>query len=110
MLSALIATHLPELAALLERHDIELSLITVNWFLTVFASVLHTRILLRVWDLFFYRGSLVVFQVALGMLRIKGGPAGGVRGTQAGDTVLFRPGCMVGRCVPGSSRWRWACS
>ncbi|KAF0302191.1 Small G protein signaling modulator 3 [Amphibalanus amphitrite] len=71
VLSALIATYLPDLSALLEQHDIELSLITLNWFLTVFASVLHVRILLRVWDLFFYHGSLVVFQVALGMLRMK---------------------------------------
>ena len=81
VLSALIATYLPELSALLEHHDIELSLITLNWFLTVFASVLHVRILLRVWDLFFYHGSLVVFQVALGMLRMKGEERTG-QGTQ----------------------------
>ncbi|XP_037091699.1 small G protein signaling modulator 3 homolog [Pollicipes pollicipes] len=71
VLSALIATYLPDLNALLEQHDIELSLITLNWFLTVFASVLHVRILLRVWDLFFYHGAIVIFQVALGMLRMR---------------------------------------
>ena len=49
----------------------ELSLITLHWFLTAFASVVHIRLLLRLWDLFFYEGSLVLFQATLGMLRLK---------------------------------------
>jgi len=49
----------------------ELSLITLHWFLTMFASVVHTRILLRLWDLFFYEGSTVLFQVTLGMLKMR---------------------------------------
>jgi len=50
---------------------LELSLITLHWFLTLFASVIHTRILLRTWDLFFYEGSTVLFQATLGMLKMK---------------------------------------
>lgn len=49
----------------------ELSLITLHWFLTAFASVVHIKLLLRLWDLFFYEGSLVLFQTTLGMLRLK---------------------------------------
>lgn len=49
----------------------ELSLITLHWFLTAFASVVHIKLLLRLWDLFFYEGSLVLFQATLGMLRLK---------------------------------------
>lgn len=49
----------------------ELSLITLHWFLTSFASVVDIRLLLRIWDLLFYEGSLVLFQVTLGMLKIK---------------------------------------
>lgn len=49
----------------------ELSLITLHWFLTAFASVVDIRILLRIWDLLFYEGSMVLFQVTLGMLKIK---------------------------------------
>lgn len=49
----------------------ELSLITLHWFLTAFASVVDIRILLRIWDLLFYEGSVVLFQVTLGMLKIK---------------------------------------
>lgn len=50
---------------------VELSLITLHWFLTSFASVVDIRLLLRIWDLLFYQGSLVLFQVTLGMLKIK---------------------------------------
>lgn len=52
----------------------ELSLITLHWFLTSFASVVDIRLLLRIWDLLFYQGSLVLFQVTLGMLKIKVNP------------------------------------
>lgn len=51
----------------------ELSLITLHWFLTSFASVVDIRVLLRIWDLLFYEGSVVLFQVTLGMLKIKVG-------------------------------------
>ncbi|XP_068958970.1 small G protein signaling modulator 3 isoform X3 [Petaurus breviceps papuanus] len=71
VLRHLIVQYLPRLDALLLEHDIELSLITVHWFLTAFASVVHMKLLLRIWDLFFYQGSLVLFQTTLGMLRMK---------------------------------------
>ncbi|XP_048210890.1 small G protein signaling modulator 3 isoform X2 [Perognathus longimembris pacificus] len=71
VLRHLIVQYLPRLDQLLQEHDIELSLITLHWFLTAFASVLHVRLLLRIWDLFFYDGSLVLFQATLGMLRLK---------------------------------------
>ena len=50
---------------------LELSLITLHWFLTVFSSVVHVRVLLRIWDLFFYEGSVVLFQVTLAMFKLK---------------------------------------
>ncbi|XP_063282472.1 small G protein signaling modulator 3 [Pelobates fuscus] len=71
VLRHLIVQYLPRLDKLLQEHDIELSLITLHWFLTAFASVVHIKLLLRVWDLFFYQGSLVLFQTTLGMLKMK---------------------------------------
>ncbi|XP_021114614.1 small G protein signaling modulator 3 isoform X3 [Heterocephalus glaber] len=71
VLRHLIVQYLPRLDKLLQEHDIELSLITLHWFLTAFASVVHIKLLLRIWDLFFYEGSLVLFQTTLGMLRLK---------------------------------------
>lgn len=72
VLRAMICNFLPDVDMTLKEHDIELSLITLHWFLTLFASVVHMKILLRIWDLFFFDGSIVLFQVTLGMLKIKG--------------------------------------
>ncbi|KAM4722011.1 small G protein signaling modulator 3 isoform 1-T3 [Rhinophrynus dorsalis] len=71
VLRHLIVQYLPRLDKLLQEHDIELSLITLHWFLTAFASVVHIKLLLRIWDMFFYQGSLVLFQTTLGMLKMK---------------------------------------
>ncbi|KAL1461343.1 hypothetical protein WDU94_013248 [Cyamophila willieti] len=71
VLRSLVASSLPDLESTLLQHDIELSLITLHWFLTLFASVIHFKILLRIWDLFFLDGSIVLFQITLGMLKIK---------------------------------------
>lgn len=71
VLRTLISNYLPDIDETLKNHDIELSLITLHWFLTLFASVVHMKILLRIWDLFFFEGSLVLFQITLGMLKMK---------------------------------------
>lgn len=71
VLRTLITSFLPDLDLVLAQHDIELSLISLHWFLTLFASVVHMKILLRIWDLFLFDGSIVLFQITLGMLKIK---------------------------------------
>ncbi|CAH1795420.1 unnamed protein product [Owenia fusiformis] len=71
VLRQLILSTLPETDLVLKNHDIELSLISLHWFLTCFASVVHMRVLLRLWDLFFYEGSVTLFQVTLGMMKMK---------------------------------------
>lgn len=50
---------------------LELGLISLHWFLTIFASVVHMKVLVRIWDLFFYDGSIVLFQIMIGMLKMK---------------------------------------
>lgn len=71
VLRQLIGSFLPDTDSVLAEHDIELSLISMHWFLTLFANVLHIRIVLRLWDLFFYEGSSVMFRAALGMLKVR---------------------------------------
>ncbi|ERL86155.1 hypothetical protein D910_03568 [Dendroctonus ponderosae] len=71
VLRNLISNYLPDTDEVLRNHDIELSLITMQWFLTLYANVVHTKILLRIWDLFFFEGSLVLFQITLAMLKIQ---------------------------------------
>ncbi|KRY39539.1 Small G protein signaling modulator 3 -like protein [Trichinella spiralis] len=68
----LIADLLPDVDAVFRTHDIEPSLVTLHWFLTLYASsAMPFPILLRVWDLFFYYGSTVLFKVALAMLKLR---------------------------------------
>lgn len=62
---------MPEVNEVLKNHDIELSLITLQWFLTLFANVVHMKILLRIWDWFFYDGSIVLFQLSIALLKNK---------------------------------------
>lgn len=72
VLRTLVTNYLPDIDHVLVQHDIELSLISLHWFLTLFASVVHMKILLRIWDMFLFDGSIVLFQITLGMLKIKG--------------------------------------
>ncbi|XP_075771111.1 TBC1 domain family member 2A isoform X2 [Pelodiscus sinensis] len=60
---------LPRLAAHLERHRIDVSLITFNWFLVAFVDSLASDILLRVWDAFLYEGTKVIFRYALAIFK-----------------------------------------
>lgn len=69
-LQHLIGNFLPEIEHLLRDHELELGLISLHWFLTLFSGVLHMKILLRIWDCFFYHGSTFLFQITLGMLRL----------------------------------------
>uniref|UniRef100_A0A5S6PZI2 RUN and TBC1 domain-containing protein 3 n=1 Tax=Trichuris muris TaxID=70415 RepID=A0A5S6PZI2_TRIMR len=62
---------LPKVHSVLNNHDIEPSLISLHWFLTLYSSSLPFPVLLRVWDMFFYEGSVVLFKVALAFLKFK---------------------------------------
>lgn len=71
VMQTLIGNYLGSVDEALQKHDIELSLITLNWFITLFAGVVHMKILVRIWDLFFLDGSIVLFQLTLAMLKLK---------------------------------------
>lgn len=59
MLQDLLLEKLPRLMAHLAQYRVDLSFITFNWFLVVFADSLISNILLRVWDAFLYEGTKV---------------------------------------------------
>ncbi|XP_072847998.2 TBC1 domain family member 2A isoform X1 [Pogona vitticeps] len=60
---------LPRLTAHLEQHQIDLALVTFNWFLVVFVDSLISDILFRVWDAFLYEGTKVIFRYALAIFK-----------------------------------------
>lgn len=59
VLQDLLSEKLPRLMAHLGQHRVDLSFITFNWFLVVFADSLISNILLQVWDAFLYEGTKV---------------------------------------------------
>jgi hypothetical protein len=59
VLQDLLSEKMPRLMSHLGQHRVDLSLITFNWFLVVFADSLISDILLRVWDAFLYEGTKV---------------------------------------------------
>lgn len=59
VLQDLLSEKLPRLTAHLGQRHVDLSLITFNWFLVIFADSLISDILLRVWDAFLYEGTKV---------------------------------------------------
>jgi len=72
VLQTVLGNCLPGICQLLRLHDIELSLITVNWFLTLFSNVVNFKVLLSFWDLLFFEGSIILFQITIGLLKSKG--------------------------------------
>ncbi|XP_043342378.1 TBC1 domain family member 2A isoform X1 [Cervus canadensis] len=69
VLQDLLLEKLPRLTAHLGQRRVDLSFITFNWFLVVFADSLISNILLQVWDAFLYEGIKVVFRYALAIFK-----------------------------------------
>uniref|UniRef100_A0A3B4C8T3 TBC1 domain family, member 2 n=1 Tax=Pygocentrus nattereri TaxID=42514 RepID=A0A3B4C8T3_PYGNA len=65
------AEKLPRLVAHLEEHNVDVSLITFNWFMVVFVESLPSDILLKVWDAFIFEGTKVIFRYALALFKYK---------------------------------------
>lgn len=67
VLKELLQEKLPTLSQHFERYDIELSLF--SWFLTCFIDNIPVSVFLRIWDVFLYEGSKVLFRYALAFLK-----------------------------------------
>ena len=65
----LIQQYLPNIHRLFNEHDIDLTLICFQWFLTLYSNVFHTKLTFHLWDYFFLYGSSILFQIGLLMLR-----------------------------------------
>ena len=68
--SELIEEKLPKIHRHLERAQLQLPLITLQWFLCLFVNTLPTESALRVWDMFFNEGDKVLFRIAIGLLKM----------------------------------------
>ena len=66
----LVADTLPDLAAHLRRIGLDLSLLSVSWFVSLFVSSMPFLAACRVLDCFFYEGSAFLFQLGLAALSV----------------------------------------
>ncbi|XP_054706992.1 uncharacterized protein LOC129216802 [Uloborus diversus] len=71
LLKELLREKLPAVSAHLAALDIELSTVTLNWFLSVFIDALPIETLLRIWDCFLLEGPKVLFRFSLGILKLQ---------------------------------------
>nr|KAG5694202.1 hypothetical protein BaRGS_027178 [Batillaria attramentaria] len=69
VLKELVAEKLPKLHAHFEQYEVDLSLYTFNWFLTIFVDNVRPETFLRCWDALLYEGSKVLFRFALAFLK-----------------------------------------
>ncbi|VDK42082.1 unnamed protein product [Anisakis simplex] len=85
----LMSVHLPEVDRLLKQNDVEMSLISVNWLLTAFASVFPMKILLRVWDFLFVNGGVTIFRIMISMIKIREDDLLELNGSENASADLF---------------------
>ncbi|KAL9252032.1 TBC1 domain family member 2A-like protein [Drosera capensis] len=67
----LLAKKLPKIASHLEDLEFDVSLVATEWFLCLFSKSLPSETTLRVWDILFYEGAKVLFNVALAIFKMK---------------------------------------
>ncbi|XP_057308620.1 TBC1 domain family member 2B-like isoform X1 [Hydractinia symbiolongicarpus] len=65
----LIDEKFPKLGTHLQSMKLDMSLISFNWFLTVFVDFFPIELTLRVWDTFLFEGSKVLFRYALAVFK-----------------------------------------
>lgn len=61
---------LPVLWDYIVKHDIQLSIVSLPWFLSLFYTSIPLEYAIRIMDLFFMNGAKALFQVALAVLKI----------------------------------------
>ncbi|CAH3154885.1 unnamed protein product [Porites evermanni] len=69
VLKDLLAEKLPRLNNHFETLCVDLSLVSFNWFLTVFVDNFPVQTTLRVWDTFLFEGNKVLFRFALAVFK-----------------------------------------
>lgn len=71
VLQDLLVKKLPKLAAHLNTINFEVSLVTTEWFLCLFARSFPTETTMRIWDVLFSEGAKVLFRVAIAIFKMR---------------------------------------
>ncbi|XP_070532157.1 uncharacterized protein [Ptychodera flava] len=70
VLKELLEQKLPHLHQHITSVEIDLSTITLNWFMSIFFDSVPFQTLLRIWDCFFLEGPIVLFRFSLAIMKI----------------------------------------
>jgi len=68
--SKMIESYLPKIHVVLEREQLQLPLVTIQWFMCCYITTLRHDVALRVWDVFLNEGSKVVFRIACALVKL----------------------------------------
>ncbi|EPS70214.1 hypothetical protein M569_04547, partial [Genlisea aurea] len=66
----LLSKKCPRIAAHLDALEFDVSLVSTEWFICLFSKSFPTETTLRVWDVLFYEGANVLFNVALAIFKM----------------------------------------
>jgi hypothetical protein len=69
---SLVERTLPILSEHLTKSDVQLSVVSLSWFLSLYINSMPLMFAFRVLDVFFLEGSKVLFQIGLAILRVNG--------------------------------------
>ena len=61
---------MPKIHENLEKEQLQLPLVTVQWFMCCFVTTLRHDVALRVWDVFLNEGSKVIFRIACALFKM----------------------------------------
>lgn len=71
VLSELVQERFPDVASCLDRESVNWLLLSSKWFICLYADVLPTETVFRIWDCFFTEGPKILFRVALQLVKIR---------------------------------------
>ncbi|KAI8990935.1 rab-GTPase-TBC domain-containing protein [Mycotypha africana] len=69
VLESLVKIHIPKLSTYLDERNLQLSVICLPWFLTLFFNSMPIAFAFRILDCFFLEGPRILFQIALAILK-----------------------------------------
>jgi len=78
VLREIVEEHIPEIEEVLVQQNFDLSLVTFNWFFTLYVETVPIDVTLRIWDQLLYEGDFVLFRAAYSLLLIDKGTVAGL--------------------------------
>lgn len=71
VLDSLVRERYLDLSTCLDREDVNWVLLASKWFICLYADVLPTETVLRIWDCMFVEGTKILFRVALSLINLR---------------------------------------